>query len=95
MNFENLLKNNYILLDGGFGTELIKKGLLPEEDTASAVFDHPQWVKEIHKAYIDAGSNIILADTFGANAFKMEKRQKNIGASCKNTRIFLDFTPIT
>ncbi len=72
MTFEKLLKNKYILLDGGFGTELIKKGLLPEEDTVNAVFDHPEWVKEIHKAYIDAGSNVVMADTFGANAFKLE-----------------------
>jgi S-methylmethionine-dependent homocysteine/selenocysteine methylase len=27
MTFENLLKNKFILLDGGFGTELIKKGV--------------------------------------------------------------------
>ena len=71
MTFEKLLKNKYILLDGGFGTELIKKGLLPEEDTANAVFDHSEWVEQIHKSYIDAGSNIIFADTFGANAFKL------------------------
>ena len=72
MTVKELLKKDIIFLDGGFGTELIKKGLKPGEDSASAVFDHPQWVKEIHKSYIDAGSNIILADTFGANAFKLQ-----------------------
>ncbi len=72
MTVNELLKRDIVFLDGGFGTELIKKGMKPGEDSASAVFDHPQWVKEIHKAYIDAGSNIILADTFGANAFKLQ-----------------------
>lgn len=72
MKVSELLKKDIIFLDGGFGTELIKKGLKPGEDSASAVFDHPQWVKEIHKSYIDAGSNIILADTFGANAIKLQ-----------------------
>lgn len=72
MNFKELLKENFILLDGGFGTELIKKGLLPEESTAAAVFDHEDWVEEIHRAYVEAGSNIILADTFGANKFKLQ-----------------------
>ncbi len=88
MTFENLLKNKYILLDGGFGTELIKKGLLPHEDTVNAVFDHPQWVKEIHKAYIDAGSNIIMADTFGANAFKLKNSQHTV-SECINKAISL------
>lgn len=79
--FKNLLKENFILLDGGFGTELIKKGLLPYEDTAAAVFDHPQWVKEIHRSYIDAGSNIIFADTFGANAIKLENSKYTVEES--------------
>lgn len=71
MKFPELLKKEYILLDGGFGTELIKKGLTPDEDTVSAVFTHENWVEEIHKSYIDAGSDIIMADTFGANRFKL------------------------
>lgn len=72
MKFNELLKEKFVLLDGGFGTELIKKGLRPDEDTASAVFDHPEWVKEIHRSYVEAGSNIIFADTFGANSYKLE-----------------------
>ena len=88
MNFRKLLKNEYILLDGGFGTELIKKGLLPHEDTVNAIFDHPEWVKEIHKAYIDAGSNIIFADTFGANAFKLEGSEHTV-SECINEAISL------
>lgn len=72
MNFKELLKKDFVLLDGGFGTELIKKGLLPHEDTASAVFTHPDWVRDIHRSYVEAGSNIILADTFGANRCKLK-----------------------
>ncbi len=70
--FSELLKKEYILLDGGFGTELIKKGLTPDEDSTSALFNHEDWVEDIHKAYIAAGSDIIMADTFGANPFKLE-----------------------
>ncbi len=84
----DLFKNQYILLDGGFGTELIKKGLLPEEDTVNAVFDHPEWVKEIHRAYIEAGSNVILANTFGANAFKLENSEHSVW-ECISTAISL------
>ncbi len=73
MKFNELLKKNFVLLDGGFGTELIKKGLKPDEDTVSAVFTHPHWVEEIHSSYISSGSNIIFADTFGANSFKLKE----------------------
>ena len=86
--FKNLSDKKYFLLDGGFGTELIKKGLLPHEDTVNAVFDHPEWVKAIHKAYIDAGSNAILADTFGANAFKLENSEHTV-SECINKAISL------
>lgn len=72
MTIKELLKKDIVLLDGGFGTELIKKGLKPGEDSASAVFTHSDWVKDIHLSYVDAGSDIIMADTFGANSFKLE-----------------------
>lgn len=72
MDVRKLLESGTVLLDGGFGTELIKKGLKPGEDSASVVFTHPEWVKDIHRSYIEAGSNIIMADTFGANRFKAE-----------------------
>ncbi len=83
MTFTELLKKDYILLDGGFGTELIKKGLLPHEDTASAVFTHPDWVEQIHSEYIAAGSNVILADTFGANRIKLENSPYTVEESIK------------
>ena len=50
MTIKELLKKDVVLLDGGFGTELIKKGLKPGEDSASAVFTHSDWVKDIHRS---------------------------------------------
>ncbi|MBR4287221.1 MAG: homocysteine S-methyltransferase family protein [Clostridia bacterium] len=83
MKISDLLKKDIIFLDGGFGTELIKKGLKPGEDSASAVFDHPQWVEEIHRSYVEAGSNIILANTFGANGFKLKNSSHTVEESIK------------
>ena len=87
MKFNELIKKDVILLDGGFGTELIKKGLKPGEDSASAVFEHPQWVEEIHRSYVEAGSDVILADTFGANAFKMKYSPYTVEESIKEAVI--------
>ena len=83
MKFSELIKKDIIFLDGGFGTELIKKGLKPGEDSASAVFTHPDWVEEIHRSYVEAGSDIILANTFGANAFKLKNSSYTVEESIK------------
>ncbi len=83
MTVNELLKSNIIFLDGGFGTELIKKGMKPGEDSASAVFDHPQWVEEIHRSYVEAGSNVILANTFGANGVKLKNSSHTVEESIK------------
>lgn len=83
MKFNELIKKDIIFLDGGFGTELIKKGLKPGEDSASAVFTHPKWVEEIHRSYVEAGSDIILANTFGANAFKLKNSPYTVEESIK------------
>ncbi len=72
MDFKTLLKKPYILLDGGFGTELIKRGFGANERAELSSFTHPDWVRDIHKSYIEAGSDIIYANTFNANPFKFE-----------------------
>ncbi len=78
-NFKNLINSNpAILLDGGFGTELFKRGYPVGKDTVLAVFSHPETVEEIHRSYVNAGSNIIFADTFGANAFKLSNSEYSV-----------------
>ncbi len=78
-NFKNLINSNAaVLLDGGFGTELFKRGYPVNKDTVLAVFSHPETVEEIHRSYINAGSNIIFADTFGANSFKMAESEYDV-----------------
>ncbi|MBR5439370.1 MAG: homocysteine S-methyltransferase family protein [Clostridia bacterium] len=79
MFIKDYLKNNLIFLDGGMGTMLQKNGLkageLPERFNVS----NPEIVTSIHKAYFDAGSNVISTNTFGANVLKYnEKELENI-----------------
>lgn len=64
-------KNEYIILDGAMGTMLQAAGLpmgLPPEVWN---ITEPDKVAEIQKRYVDAGSNIIYANTFGANRHKL------------------------
>ncbi len=60
-----------ILLDGAMGTMLQAEGLLPGERPELLCIERPEVVKNVHKKYIAAGSNIIYANTFEANAKKL------------------------
>jgi 5-methyltetrahydrofolate--homocysteine methyltransferase len=60
-----------IILDGGMGTMLQAEGLAPGEHPEVFGFHHPDVVKNIHRKYIDAGSSVIYANTFGANPRKL------------------------
>jgi methionine synthase I (cobalamin-dependent) len=66
--FREALARGPILLDAAMGTRLIAMGLdLATEDPSAWVLDHPDRVLEFHRRYVDAGSEAVLTDTFGAN----------------------------
>ena len=62
-----------LILDGANGTELQKRGYDGNVCPESWVIDHPDVMMQIQKEYIEAGSNIIYAPTFGANRVKLEE----------------------
>ncbi len=72
MNILDLLRENILYLDGGMGTLLQEKGLLPGEYPERWNLSHPDVIKNIHKAYYSAGSNVVNSTTFGANSRKFD-----------------------
>lgn len=64
------LGKELLFFDGGMGTLLQEKGLAPGELPETWNLIHPEIIREIHKRYISSGSDIILTNTFGANALK-------------------------
>lgn len=72
---KELLERQHIILDGGFGTELQKRGMKPGETSEIMNFARPNDVEAIHRSYIEAGANIINANTFGANRLKLARTQ--------------------
>ena len=65
--------NEVLLLDGAMGTMLQKKGLKPGEIPEMLNLTRPEWIREVQEEYLRAGSRIIYANTFGANALKLRK----------------------
>jgi 5-methyltetrahydrofolate--homocysteine methyltransferase len=71
--FDILKQKKVLLLDGAMGTELQKRALQPGEPPEIWNITHSEVVYSIHKAYVGAGSDIVITNTFGANPIKLKK----------------------
>ena len=74
MNFDEL-----IFLDGAMGTMLQARGMKPGDNPCVFGAENPQILEDIHRGYFEAGSQIVLSNTFGASVPKM----KDSGMSCE------------
>jgi 5-methyltetrahydrofolate--homocysteine methyltransferase len=88
MEIIKYLKDNLIILDGGMGTLLQASGLKAGEYPERRNITHPEVVTAIHKAYYDAGSNVVSANTFGANSLKFsdEELEQIIKCAVENAK---------
>lgn len=64
------LGKELLFFDGGMGTLLQERGLKPGELPETWNIEHTEEIFDIHRQYFEAGSDIVLANTFGANALK-------------------------
>lgn len=69
--FKDLTKN-LLLLDGATGSNLMAAGMPRGVCTETWVLNHKEILQKLQKAYIDAGSRIIYAPTFGANRINLK-----------------------
>jgi methionine synthase I (cobalamin-dependent) len=65
------LSNSPVLLDGGWGTELQKRGLEIGLHPDLWNLSHPEKVEAVARSYVEAGSQIILTNTFGSTRFTL------------------------
>jgi len=73
-SFPELLNDRKLLIaDGAWGTELSKRGMQPGECPETWNRDHAADVLAVAASYVQAGSEIILSNTFGGNRFKLAK----------------------
>ena len=72
MQIESIFdRSRYVFLDGGMGTQLQKRGLKPGQKPELAALEMPEVLTAIHAEYATAGADLLLANTFGANARKL------------------------
>jgi len=72
----DLLNTRAVLLgDGAMGTMLFAAGLESGRSPELWNVDHPEAVKSIYRAYAEAGSNLILTNSFGGTRFRLAQHQ--------------------
>ncbi|MBR3966840.1 MAG: homocysteine S-methyltransferase family protein [Clostridia bacterium] len=88
MNVLEYINNNVTFLDGGMGTMLQSAMGGSDELPERLNLSHPELIVEIHKAYYDAGSNIVSTNTFGANPLKFAPKELEaiISQAVKNAK---------
>ena len=69
-DFRKALSERVLFFDGGMGTQLQAAGLASGEAPELWSLTHPEIVTAIHLRYLEAGANILCADTFGVNGLK-------------------------
>ncbi len=67
----DLFTNRILLLDGGMGTVLQQKGLPPGGKPELLNLTNPALIRSVHRDYLAAGSQVVYANTFGANGLKL------------------------
>ncbi|MBQ9882420.1 MAG: homocysteine S-methyltransferase family protein, partial [Synergistes sp.] len=65
--------NRILIFDGAMGTMLQKHGLARGVVPETLNVTSPEMIEDIHRAYLDAGADVILSNSFGANRFKAEQ----------------------
>ncbi len=70
-NILEALGKKILFFDGGMGSMLQKKGMTPGENTDIWNFTRPEDIMDVHRQYLEAGSDIILVNMFGANRLKV------------------------
>ena len=90
MNLQKLIKNGFVFIDGGMGTQLQAKGLKPGEAPEEWNITNSHVIEGIHRAYFEAGANIATSNTFGANPIKTPKYEEYIISAINNAKLFIN-----
>lgn len=67
-----MLKSGFVVLDGAMGTVIQQRGIKAGKYPDLLSITERETIIDIHRSYVEAGSNIIYANTFGANRYKLD-----------------------
>ena len=67
-----LAERPFLIADGATGTNLFAAGLMSGEAPELWNFEHPGRIEALHQGWVDAGSDIILTNTFGGTSYRLK-----------------------
>ena len=67
-----LIRDGAVVTDGAWGTQMQARGLPSGECPDAWNLSHPEVVEEIPRAYVEAGSRVVLTNTFRGNRIALE-----------------------
>ena len=71
MSFLESLYDRVLVCDGAMGSMLYDRGVFVNQSFEALNLTRPELVVEVHRAYVDAGADVIETNTFGANPLKL------------------------
>ena len=86
MNIRDEYGKRMLFFDGGMGSLLQERGLKQGELPETWNLKKPEEIIRIHREYLEAGADIVLSNTFGANRFKYENPEEIIAAGIANAK---------
>ncbi len=86
MDIISKLKNEYLFFDGGMGTLLQQRGLKMGEIPEMWNITHSEQITEIHRAYFEAGADVVTTNTFGANPLKIDNVEEVVRCAVANAQ---------
>lgn len=86
MNIRDEFGKRMLFFDGGMGSLLQERGLKQGELPETWNLKKPEELIRIHREYLEAGADIVLANTFGANRFKYDNLDEIIAAGIANAK---------
>ena len=106
-NIKEILGKEFVVFDGGFGSQLQERGVPAGKNCAEINEEYSDIVTAIHCDYIDAGSTVIVTNTFGADRFHIPDKDRLYDCivhacgyaieaaerSCKDVKVFYDMAP--
>jgi methionine synthase I (cobalamin-dependent) len=73
LDLRSRIEQGVLLLDGAMGTQLIARGVEPGVCNDAICVQSPEIVADIHGAYLQAGSDAVITNTFGANRYTLAR----------------------
>lgn len=91
-------QKGYAVLDGAMGTQLFSAGLTSGDAPERWNIEHPERLQDIHRAYYDAGSDVVLTNSFGGTRYRLklhgldDRVEELSEAAARNARVAADET---